>query len=186
MNNRHEHMHYEKAKYMGKQATKNAWVFTWMLFVIFIGIAVLSYIWTSDIEEWFRWTAFAFIVLLSIIGVLVVWRASGATQREMNKCKKECKNKTDQIPEPIARRPEPIAQRVVRPRPSRNSTPRPSPIRPIQRNNVQEAIAQRPDVLRSNPVESNPLRESFSPLQPLRPSPVRTTPTRIGTTPINL
>lgn len=180
MNNRHEHIHYEKAKYMGKQATKNAWVFTWMLFVIFIGIAVLSYIWTSDIEEWFRWTAFAFIVLLSIIGVLVVWRASGATQREMNKCKKECKNKTNQMPEPIA-------QRVDRPRPSRNSTPRPSPIRPIPRNNLQEPVAlQRPDVLRSNPVEPNPLRESFSPLQPLRPSPVRTTPTRIGSTPINL
>lgn len=72
---------------VGKQASRNAWVFVWLLFVIFVGIAIISYVWTIDVEEWFRWTVFGVILALSLLGLLMVWKASMAGKNFWKKSK---------------------------------------------------------------------------------------------------
>ena len=60
-----------RQKFNGKLAVKNSFVFVWLVFVIFIGILIVAYVWNLDIEDGWRWTAFALILTLSILLLVV-------------------------------------------------------------------------------------------------------------------
>lgn len=78
-----------KSMYIGKHATKNAWVFVWLIFVIFVGFAISGYVFSLDIEEWYRWTVFGIVIALSVIGLIYFWWASTAGRSSYRKGEKD-------------------------------------------------------------------------------------------------
>jgi len=74
-----------RQKFNGKLAVKNSFVFVWLTFVIFIGILIVAYVWNLDIEDGWRWTAFALILTLSIL-LLLIFAAGYAMGRLPKAC----------------------------------------------------------------------------------------------------
>lgn len=66
-----------------RSSGKSAWVFTWLIFVIFVGTALLAWIWVSNVDEWFRWISLVIFVILAIIALFIFWRHSAMISHMM-------------------------------------------------------------------------------------------------------
>lgn len=71
--------------FQSKQATKNAWVFTWLIFTLFVGMLIVAYLWTIDLDDCTKWAIVLAFWALAIFGLLAVLYAYAAVFM-VNRC----------------------------------------------------------------------------------------------------
>jgi len=71
--------------FQSKQATKNAWVFTWLIFTLFVGMLIVAYLWTIDLDDCSKWAIVLAFIVLAIFGLLAVLYAYAAVFM-VNRC----------------------------------------------------------------------------------------------------